>query len=198
MTTYNAAIPQPSNLISNSQSQIFGNFDQLNNQFAIDHTAFNTGSGNGDGFHKKITFSNVLATPSPSNPVSVLYTKATGGAGTQQLYFKNAGQAEQQITGAPEIGAWAKFNGTTAGTNAPTQGYNVTSVQRTFAGTYVVNFTRSFTTATYMVQLTATNNTDPQTTQVFEIFNRGTSSVSFKTGGSDLADCNILVMGTLA
>jgi hypothetical protein len=41
------------------------------------------------------------------------------------------------------------FNGTTAGTNAPTVGYNVTSVQRVSAGVYTITFTTAFSSANY-------------------------------------------------
>lgn len=44
--------------------------------------------------------------------------------------------------------AWARWDGTVTGTNAPAAGYNVTSVQRTAAGTYTVNFTVPFSSAT--------------------------------------------------
>jgi hypothetical protein len=48
-----------------------------------------------------------------------------------------------QTGSAPIYGAraWCVFNGTTAGTNAPTSGGNVTSVTRNSAGNYTVNFT---------------------------------------------------------
>ena len=54
--TYNANIPQGTDNISVSQAQILANFGQINSQFGIDHTPFNTGTGNGDGFHKKVTW----------------------------------------------------------------------------------------------------------------------------------------------
>lgn len=101
MTTYNPIIPQSGDNLSTSQGDILGNFTELNNQFAIDHIAFNTGSGNGTGFHKKITFSDVLATPSPSSPASVLYTKTVtlSATPTQCLFYKNAQLSEIRLTG---------------------------------------------------------------------------------------------------
>lgn len=47
--------------------------------------------------------------------------------------------------------AWCYFNGTTAGTNAPTAGYNVTSVTRNSAGNYTVNFTTSMSSTSYCI-----------------------------------------------
>lgn len=47
--------------------------------------------------------------------------------------------------------AWCYFNGTTTGTNAPTAGYNVTSVTRNSAGNYTVNFTTAMSSANYVI-----------------------------------------------
>ncbi len=89
MTTYNPVIPQPGDLISNSQADILGNFTQLNAQYGIDHVAFNTGSGNGSGFHKQVT----IPTPLGSDPT---LTSNTGEFYTKQVsavtfpFFANA------------------------------------------------------------------------------------------------------------
>lgn len=100
--TYNAGIPLATDLISNSQAQLLANFSQLNTQFAVDHVAFNTGSGNGDGTHKKITFDNAPAEPSPAGTVSNVFPLLVGSA--QELFFKNAsteynGAGKVQLTG---------------------------------------------------------------------------------------------------
>lgn len=50
--------------------------------------------------------------------------------------------------------AWCMFNGTTVGTNAPTVGYNVTSVTRNGTGDYTINFTTAFSTANYATFVT--------------------------------------------
>lgn len=47
--------------------------------------------------------------------------------------------------------AWCVFNGATTGTNAPTAGYNVTSVQRVSTGEYIITFTTSFSSANYVM-----------------------------------------------
>ncbi|GEM_PF-6923054 len=57
------------------------------------------------------------------------------------------------------VQAWAYFNGTTAGTNPPIAGYNVTSVQRTSAGTYLITVTTAFSSANYCVFATCGQNT---------------------------------------
>jgi hypothetical protein len=45
--------------------------------------------------------------------------------------------------------AWAQFNGSTAGTNAPTEGSGVTSITRSAAGDYTVNLSITMATSTY-------------------------------------------------
>lgn len=95
MTTYNDAIPQPGDFLSQSQGEILGNFDQLNVQFGVDHTAFNTGSGNGDGFHKKVTFPGTASFTPPAGTESVIFPSNISGA--QELFYQNA-TAYTQIT----------------------------------------------------------------------------------------------------
>lgn len=61
-------------------------------------------------------------------------------------------------TGNPPVfgaRAWAKFNGGTTGTNAPTAGGNVATIQRVGAGIYAVVFTTAMPDANYAVSGTA-------------------------------------------
>lgn len=86
--TYNANIPLSTDLISNSQTAILNNFGQLNAQYIKDHDGFNTGSGNGTGFHKKVTFVANISTPSISGAVSAIYPKAVSAVA--EAYFVNS------------------------------------------------------------------------------------------------------------
>ena len=98
--TYNANIPQPTQLISVSQGQLLDNFGQLNTQFGVDHVAFNTGSGNGDGHHKQATFDASVTPSTPTGTQSVLYPQTVGGL--IQLFFQNA-TTTTQLTGAASV-----------------------------------------------------------------------------------------------
>jgi hypothetical protein len=51
--------------------------------------------------------------------------------------------------------AWAMFDGTVAGTNAPTVGFGVTSITRNGLGDYTINWSSSQPTANYCVVITA-------------------------------------------
>lgn len=63
-----------------------------------------------------------------------------------------------QTGSAPAVAAraWCVFNGTLAGTNAPIAGHNVSSVTRTAAGAYTINFTTPMEDANYGVVLSCT------------------------------------------
>lgn len=63
--TYNPAIPQSTDIISASQSQIQTNFSQADTAFAIDHTAFSTLANQGK--HKKSTYIEWANPPQPTN-----------------------------------------------------------------------------------------------------------------------------------
>lgn len=74
----------------------------------------------------------------------------SGGYGTITGYdFPDftIGSASQGLRSPSTAQAWCTFNGTTTGTNAPTAGFNVTSVTRNSAGNYTVTFTRQLPNA---------------------------------------------------
>ena len=109
--TYNAGIPQPTDLISNSQAQILANFAQINSQFGGttpttggDHDGFNNGSGNGTGMHNQVTFKANVSAPSLTRNsvagVAGLYSNLVnlGSASGAGLFFQNATQ-NIQMTG---------------------------------------------------------------------------------------------------
>ena len=54
--------------------------------------------------------------------------------------------------------AWCTFNGTTAGTNAPTSGGNVSTVTRNSAGSYSINLTTAMSDALYSTQCTTSRS----------------------------------------
>ena len=60
-----------------------------------------------------------------------------------------------QTGSAPIYGVrgWCRFDGTLAGTNAPTAGGNVTSVTRNGVGDYTINFTTALPSANYAISV---------------------------------------------
>lgn len=68
----------------------------------------------------------------------------SGGVGTitgRDIPVFTLAAAPMAPTSATNAKAWAVWNGTTTGTNPPTAGHNVASVQRTAAGSYRVTLT---------------------------------------------------------
>lgn len=99
--TYDPSIPLSTDYVGNSQQPIKDNFTQLNSQFGIDHISFNTGSGNGTGFHKKVTFTGPIASPAVSSTQGINYPKAvsvtTPSSTNTELFYKNTTK-DVQIT----------------------------------------------------------------------------------------------------
>ena len=93
----------------------------------------------------------------PSLPVA---TQAEMETGTSITVGVTPGRLQYHPS-APKF--WCMFNGTTTGTNAPTAGYNVTSVTRNSLGDYTVNFTTSFSSANYCPGGTCQNAANPAT-----------------------------------
>jgi hypothetical protein len=83
-----------------------------------------------------------------------------GGVGTitghDNPQFTISGSADNIRSLATAV-AWCVFDGTVAGTNAPTAGFGVTNITRTGTGRYTVNLTRSMASANCSPQATSAN-----------------------------------------
>jgi hypothetical protein len=88
----------------------------------------------------------VAPTPATAFVKNQSYVATTGAQNITGVKTFTAGN-EPVATNTAK--AWAYFNGTTTGTNAPIKGYNVTSVTRTGIGTYTVNFTNALADGNY-------------------------------------------------
>lgn len=84
--SYLPGIPAASDIPSQSQAQIKGNFTALDNIFDIDHVKYSATADNGK--HKTVSFNDVI----PNEPTAIpssLYTKKDAG-GLAQLIYENA------------------------------------------------------------------------------------------------------------
>lgn len=95
--TYNPAIPQATDLISQSQSQILTNFSQADTAFAIDHTAFSVLADQGK--HKKSTYYEQAVDPTTLINEVALYSKDLAGATTLYLRQESNGNVVQMTAG---------------------------------------------------------------------------------------------------
>lgn len=91
--------------------------------------------------------------------------------------------------------AFCLFNGTTVGTNPPTAGYNVQSVQRNSVGNYSVRLTRPLTSANCVP--VASQNTGPSGTVLTQLVSAGRVDVLTFTGGvaTDSGEVKLVVFG---
>jgi hypothetical protein len=78
---------------------------------------------------------------------------------------------------------WCQFNGTLAGTNAPTSGYNVVSVTNNGGALYTVNFITPFLTTAYHVGVTTSAATATGNAGWGNIEGQATSSCQVSTFG---------------
>lgn len=160
---YNRNIPAATDLISNSQSQIQGNFQALDSGttgtgvgFSRNHVTI-TDATNG-GLHHRVDYYQNVVDPTISGLVSSIYPKAgTEAPASSQLFYRNA----SAIYHLSPIKAWGYSSGTTAGTGIiSSQSSNVTSVARSSTGTYVVTIPASVLgSADYAVLVTSTRAT---------------------------------------
>jgi hypothetical protein len=130
--SYNANIPQATNIISSSQGQLLTNFSQLNTIFDVDHVTFDATSNNGQ--HQQITFNqNNVPGSAPVDPNSVIYTQAGTASSNAQVMWQNASSPFQLCP----IKAWGTFAGPSPAV-VPAQSFNISSIVRFNAGRWVV------------------------------------------------------------
>lgn len=201
MSGYISNVPLSNQSLGQTQPTINTNFTVLNTNMGTDHVDFTNAapsSGGNGGRHNKVSLVQQGANPNLTGPLASLYTKAAPTtANTSDLYYQNgslSANVTQLTGGGVTVAAWCQFNGTTPGTNPPTQGYNVSSVQRVSAGNYIINFTRNFTTTTYGCFVY------PSGLSPGSISSRTVSSVSiFARSGLTIesTDINVMIFGTL-
>ena len=95
--TYNANIPQASDLISQSQGQLLTNFSQANTAFGVDHTAFDVVTNQGK--HKKSTYVEQAADPATAANEMAIYSKDVSGS-TRLFYREESAGTVVQATSA--------------------------------------------------------------------------------------------------
>ncbi len=91
---YSKNIPQPTDVPGESQNLMLQNFQKLDDDFAIDHESYTSGTNN--GFHKKVTFKEPLAAdPNLAPLLGSLFTKNIAGAAG--LFFQNGTTANKTV-----------------------------------------------------------------------------------------------------
>lgn len=196
--TFNPNIPQPNDLISQSQAQIQTNFSQSNIAFAVDHTAFDVLSNQGKHKHSTYLEQGSDAT-TLVNEVAV-YCKDTG---TQpDLFYRpqSNGTAQRLTGGGVTAAAWCVFDGTQVNP-VPSDSFNVASVTRASnSNSYIVTFNRDFSSGNYAVVVQPSLNTSSSIAiQISQAMH--TCTVVIRTNGAGTSGGNnisMLFFGTLA
>lgn len=101
--TYNPNIPQPTDVLANSQGDILTNFTQLNTVYSLDNVPFADAVVADRGKHKKCTYQAQGADQATSATEVVIYCKNGGGVSNIHLpyvRFQNNG-ALTKATGFP-------------------------------------------------------------------------------------------------
>ena len=96
------------------------------------------------------------------NTVHILRSATTfSGAKTFQsaTVFQGTATFSSTISSPQVCKAWCTFAGATTGTNAPTDGHNVASVERVSQSVYTVNFTNNLNNANYAIVICTTGIT---------------------------------------
>lgn len=93
---YNANIPQASDDPSQSQSQLLGNFQELNTFLSVNHVDLNDAD---QGKHNFMQMPEQVAAPATAANEGGLYTKEVSGS-TQLFYRDESSGTERQLTKA--------------------------------------------------------------------------------------------------
>lgn len=88
---YNNSIPQPTDKLSTSQNDIYGNFQALGTFTAIDHVQLNAAN---QGMHAKVTFP-IAAAPAANTAGFIGLYGANDLSGNPQIYVNNVAPALQ-------------------------------------------------------------------------------------------------------
>ncbi len=161
--TFDPTIPQPNDLLSQSQADLQTNFTQSNVIFGLDHVNFDNSlpligtlgyltvpadEGKHTIIHNKMILA-ATAAPATAANEGAIYAKEVAGGGRVEYFYRypNSGPIMQLSA----IKAWCVFNGTLATPIAIIDGYNVTNVTKTGTGLYTLNFTTNLSNTTYGV-----------------------------------------------
>lgn len=83
---FKANIPQPNDNLSDSQGDLLGNMQQLDNTYGVDHYKFSDPTAN-NGFHNTVTTPLIIGSTDPTTAVGInkLYSLTAGNIGLIQF-----------------------------------------------------------------------------------------------------------------
>lgn len=144
---FQAGIPQPGDLLSNSQGDILANFTQLNNQFSINHVALTAGTDNGK--HTFVTLMENGGAPATAVGEGSIYVDVSGGTREQLYYRRENNGVSAPITTL--IGGYAKITRATGAYTGNNFNMGAAAVVGGGGTTIDVTFTNPLIDANYLV-----------------------------------------------
>ncbi len=167
---YNRNIPQPTDLISNSQPQLLGNFQTIDAGsnpsmqgvgIGFDRNHVSMTAGANGGLHNRIDFFQNIATPAISGFVAALYPLDVSGA--SELTYARSGATTQITSGSNAIWKGGSGNGVVTATIASSGTMTlpnglVMKWGRSASGAQnqTIGFSPAFPNACFNVQVTVT------------------------------------------
>lgn len=139
-----------------------------------------------------------ITTPDINSSTQTVVTETATTITTNTLNTSNLNQNSMPVYPCK---AWATFSGTTSGSNPPTSGANIASVNRTGTGNYTITFTNAMSNSNYSVLVTPSgasgyNTAIPtistKTTSSFTIVVTGISGAT--NTSADPTSVNIMVI----
>ncbi len=186
MVNYNLDIPDGPNNPSNDQPKMKINTNAVQQILEVDHVGFNTNGSapNGvGGHHLQVSFDGKNVPGAQTDPQSVLYTDVGTASSVAELYFRNAlGTSGKLLISC--IKAFGKFTKISSGGPFPVavtleNGYNVVTINKTAATTYVVDLTPGIIVGTNVVVLSSNAYSYAVDTLTLTITSTSFSDVNF-------------------
>lgn len=192
MSAYNPSIPQPTDLLSNSQQQILNNFGSLDSTFAINHFKFSDGTANlgKHNFSEYVSRTPLMSPIAPCIAGEVsLYAIASGQ--TQLYATSDAGGQQYQLTRCIDA-SFGTFKASNPGWTFLPGGMLLQYGQATSSGTTFPNTTVTFpvtyTGVVFSVNCTIITTVDSRFfVEIYDLSNNQFRAVTRDSAGTKIS-----------
>lgn len=145
--SYNASIPGPNDLLSQSQGQIQENFSTLSTWTSVDHVGVTVATNT--GIHNQVTLSNLIGSPySATGTLSYVFAASGTSAGSQLTYQPTVTTSWVPVS-ARAFGR-LKYSGTAWALDGSSLSFNAASGSGA-SGEPTLSFSSAFSNTLYFV-----------------------------------------------
>jgi hypothetical protein len=189
MPAYNPNIPQPNDLLSDSQGDILQNFGAANTSFAINHYEFDDATAK-NGKHKFVSFP-----PQGASPVTVvgelaLFSKTLASGVALFLTRDNNTVFDVQLTTSSIVAPASIINGYTFLPGGLLMQWGTSAV---ISGTSTINFNVPFSAPAFNVQITGISAATSQ--DVIYLVSTTSNNFTYRNTSSTLVQVNWCSIG---